>query len=290
MEIIISAVALVLIVVASIVSYKLGYSSRRKTEEAEIGSAKAEAERIVEAAKKEGESKKREAILAAKEENHKERSELEKEIKERRSEISRQEHRIQQKEENLDKKNEAIEKREEALAKKDKELDVIRQELAAIKDKELEALQNLSGMSKEEAKQYLLEKLESEVRADAAVMVKEIEAQAKENAEKTAKNIVAGAIQRCAADHVAEVVVTVVNLPNEEMKGRIIGREGRNIRTLENLTGIDLIIDDTPEAVILSGFDPVRREIARQTLEKLIVDGRIHPARIGRPPRWVSAS
>ena len=280
MEIIISAVALVLIVVASIVSYKLGYSSRKKTEEAEIGSAKAEAERIVEAAKKEGESKKREAILAAKEENHKERSELEKEIKERRSEISRQEHRIQQKEENLDKKNEAIEKREEALAKKDKELDVIREELSQIKTKELELLQNLSGLSKEEAKQYLLDKLESEVRADAAVMVKEIEAQAKETAEKTAKNIVAGAIQRCAADHVAEVVVTVVNLPNEEMKGRIIGREGRNIRTLENLTGIDLIIDDTPEAVILSGFDPVRREIARQTLEKLIVDGRIHPARI----------
>ncbi|MBE6837838.1 MAG: ribonuclease Y [Ruminococcus sp.] len=280
MEIIIGAVALVLIAVASIVSYKLGYSSRKKQEEAEIGSAKSEAARIVEDAKKEGESKKREAILAAKEENHKERAELEKEIKERRNEISRQEHRIQQKEENLDKKNEAIEKKEEAIAKKDKELDAIRAELSTIKNKELEMLQNLSGLSKEEAKQYLLEKLETEVRADAAIMVKEIEAQAKENADKTAKNIIAGAIQRCAADHVAEVVVTVVNLPNEEMKGRIIGREGRNIRTLENLTGIDLIIDDTPEAVILSGFDPVRREIARQTLEKLIVDGRIHPARI----------
>ena len=278
--IIIGAVALVLIVIASLVFYKIGYSSRKKQEAAEIGSAKTEATRIIEAAKKEGESKKREAILAAKEENHKERAELEKEIKERRNEIQRQENRIQQKEENLDKKNEAIERREEAIAKKDKELDVLKEELLAVKEKELEMLQNLSGLSKEEAKQYLLEKLESEVRAEAAIMAKEIETQAKENADKVAKNIIAGAIQRCAADHVAEVVVTVVNLPNEEMKGRIIGREGRNIRTLENLTGIDLIIDDTPEAVILSGFDPVRREIARQTLEKLIVDGRIHPARI----------
>ena len=201
-------------------------------------------------------------------------------MKDRRNEISRQERRIQQKEENLDKKTDAIEKKEEALSKKDKDLDALREEIEKIKQKELNMLEQLAGLSKDEAKQYLLEKLENEVKHEAAIMVKDIEAQAKENAEKTAKNIIAGAIQKCAADHVAEATVSVVNLPNEEMKGRIIGREGRNIRTLETLTGIDLIIDDTPEAVILSGFDPVRREIARLSLEKLIVDGRIHPARI----------
>lgn len=274
------AVALVLIVVVSVFAFKMGDASRKKKDEAEIGSAEAEAKRIIEAAKKEGEGKKRESLLEAKEENHKARQELDKEIKERRNEISRQERRIQQKEENLDKKTETIEKKEENLNKKDKELDVLREEIEKIKQKELDMLEKLAGLSKEEAKQYLLEKLESEVKHEAAIMVKEVESQAKENAEKTAKNIIAGAIQKCAADHVAEATVSVVNLPNEEMKGRIIGREGRNIRTLETLTGIDLIIDDTPEAVILSGFDPVRREIARLTLEKLIVDGRIHPARI----------
>lgn len=274
------AAALVLIVVVSVFAFKMGDASRKKKDEAEIGSAEAEAKRIIEAAKKEGEGKKRESLLEAKEENHKARQELDKEIKERRNEISRQERRIQQKEENLDKKTETIEKKEENLNKKDKELDVLREEIEKIKQKELDMLEKLAGLSKEEAKQYLLEKLESEVKHEAAIMVKEVESQAKENAEKTAKNIIAGAIQKCAADHVAEATVSVVNLPNEEMKGRIIGREGRNIRTLETLTGIDLIIDDTPEAVILSGFDPVRREIARLTLEKLIVDGRIHPARI----------
>ena len=278
--IIICAAALVLIIVAWVIAFKMGDASRKKKDEAEIGSAEAEAKRIIEAAKKEGESKKKEAILEAKEENHKSRQELDKEIKDRRNEISRQERRIQQKEENLDKKTDAIEKKEEALSKKDKDLDALREEIEKIKQKELNMLEQLAGLSKDEAKQYLLEKLENEVTHEAAIMVKDIEAQAKENAEKTAKNIIAGAIQKCAADHVAEATVSVVNLPNEEMKGRIIGREGRNIRTLETLTGIDLIIDDTPEAVILSGFDPVRREIARLSLEKLIVDGRIHPARI----------
>ena len=280
MYIIMGAVALVLVIVAALIGYKAGDASRKKKDEAEIGSLEAEAKRIIDEAVKEGENKKREALLEAKEENHKARQELDKEIKERRKEISRQESRIQQKEENLDKKTEAIEKKEESLNKKDKDLDVLREEIEKIKAKELDMLEKLSGLSKEEAKQFLLENLESEVKVEAALMVKEIEAQAKENADKTAKNIIAGAIQKCAADHVAEATVSVVNLPNEEMKGRIIGREGRNIRTLETLTGIDLIIDDTPEAVILSGFDPVRREIARLSLEKLIVDGRIHPARI----------
>ena len=279
-EIIICASALVLIVVASLIAFKMGASAKKKKDQAIIGSAKEEATRIIEAAKKEGESKKKEAILEAKEENHKLRQELDKEIKDRRNEISRQERRIQQKEENLDKKTESLEEKEEALNKKDEDLDVLREEIQQIKQKELGILEQLSGLSREEAKQILLDKLQDEVKHEAAIMVKEIETQAKENAEKTAKNIIAEAIQKCAADHVAEATVSVVNLPNEEMKGRIIGREGRNIRTLETLTGIDLIIDDTPEAVILSGFDPVRREIARLSLEKLIVDGRIHPARI----------
>ncbi len=279
-ELIIAVVALVLIVLASIISFRLGISHRKKIAEAEFGSAEAEAKEIIQRAKKEGESKKRELLLEAKEENHKQRQEFDKEIKERRGEISRQERRIQQKEENLDKKIESIEAKEEKLAAKDKELDVIREEIEEIKKKELVILEQVSGLSVEEAKQFLLKNVESEVRHEAALMVKEIETQAKENAEKNAKNIIAGAIQKCAADHVAETTVSVVNLPNDEMKGRIIGREGRNIRTLETLTGIDLIIDDTPEAVILSGFDPVRREIARLSLEKLITDGRIHPARI----------
>ncbi len=279
-QIITIAAAVVLILIASLISFKLGDKSRKKKDDAKRGSLEVEATRIIENAKKDAESKKREILLEAKEENHKARQELDKEVKERRNEIQRQERRIQQKEENLDKKTEAIEQKEEALAKKDKDLDVLRGEIENIKLKELDLLEKLSGLSREEAKQVLLEKLESEVKLEAAMMVKEIEDNAKENAEKTAKNIIAGAIQKCAADHVAEVTVSVVNLPNEEMKGRIIGREGRNIRTLETLTGIDLIIDDTPEAVILSGFDPVRREIARLSLEKLIVDGRIHPARI----------
>jgi len=274
------AVALILVALAAFIAFRLGIAYRKKIAEAEYGSAEAEAKEIIQRAKKEGESKKRELLLEAKEENHKQRKEFEEEIKERRNEISRQERRMQQKEENLDKKTETIEQKEEKLSKKEKDLDRLRGEIEEVKKKELVILEQLSGLSADEAKQYLLKSIESEVRHEAALMVKEIETQAKENAEKNAKNIIAGAIQKCAADHVAETTVSVVNLPSDEMKGRIIGREGRNIRTLETLTGIDLIIDDTPEAVILSGFDPVRREIARVTLEKLIVDGRIHPARI----------
>ena len=274
------AVAVILIALAAFVAFRMGISYRKKIAEAEFGSAEAEAKEIVERAKKEGESKKRELMLEAKEENHKQRQEFDKEVKDRRNEISRQERRIQQKEETLDKKTEAIEKKDERLNKKEKELEQAKTEIDKIKEKELEVLQKLSGLSVEDAKEYLLKSIESEVRHEAALMVKDIETQAKDEADRRAKNIIAGAIQKCAADHVAETTVSVVNLPSDEMKGRIIGREGRNIRTLETLTGIDLIIDDTPEAVILSGFDPVRREIARVALEKLIVDGRIHPARI----------
>ncbi len=279
-NIIICIAALILIALASFIFFRLGISYRKKVAEAEFGSAEAEAKEIIQRAKKEGESKKREMLLEAKEENHRQRQELDREVKERRAEISRQERRIQQKEENLDKKTEAIERKDEMIAQKEKDLEQLRQEIEEIKKKQLAVLEQMSGLSVEEAKQYLLRSIESEIRHEAALMVKEIETEAKENAEKNAKNIIAGAIQKCAADHVAETTVSVVNLPSDEMKGRIIGREGRNIRTLETLTGIDLIIDDTPEAVILSGFDPVRREIARLSLEKLIVDGRIHPARI----------
>ena len=271
---------MILVVLAAFISFRLGISYRKKVAEAEYGSAEAEAREIVERAKKEAENKKREILLEAKEENHKQRQEFDKEIKDRRAEITRQERRIQQKEETLDKKTEAIEKKDEALNEKEKQLETQKAEIEVIKQKELEVLQKLSGLSVEDAKEFLLKTLESEVRHEAAIMVKDIETQAREEADKKAKNIIAGAIQKCAADHVAETTVSVVNLPSDEMKGRIIGREGRNIRTLETLTGIDLIIDDTPEAVILSGFDPVRREIARVALEKLIVDGRIHPARI----------
>ncbi len=219
-------------------------------------------------------------MIQAKEEIHKNRVELDKEIKERRNEILRLERRLVQKEETIDKKVEALEQREEGLNKKNKEVQALKEELADLHKKQLEELERISGLSTDEAKEYLLKNLEDEVKMEAAVMIKDIEARAKEEADKKAKEIVAGAIQKCAADHVSETTVSVVPLPNDEMKGRIIGREGRNIRTLETLTGIDLIIDDTPEAVILSGFDPIRREVARIALEKLILDGRIHPARI----------
>lgn len=273
-------VALVLIVIATIVSFRFGVAYRKKIAEAEIGSAEQEAKRIIGEAGGAAENKKREILLEAKEEVHKARAELDKETKEQRAEVQRQERRVQQKEESLDKKVDQLEKKEELLADKNKVLDAKLADIEKEHEKQLALLEKLSNLSAEEAKQQLLHQVESEIRHEMAIMVKDIEDKAKEEADKKAQYIVAGAIQRCAADHSAETTVSVVPLPNDEMKGRIIGREGRNIRALEQYTGIDLIIDDTPEAVILSGFDPIRREVARMTLEKLIVDGRIHPARI----------
>lgn len=257
-----------------------GVAYRKKIAEAKLGDTEKQAEEIIAAAKKEAETKKKETLLSAKEEIHKNRTEFDKEMKDRRFEISRQERRIEQKEANLDKKTDALDKKDEKLNQKIKELDVLTEETKKTKQQQLEMLEKISGLSVDEAKDYLLKNVEDEVRHESAIMIKNIVDEAKEEADKKAKNIISTAIQKCAADHVAEATVTVVSLPNDEMKGRIIGREGRNIRTLETLTGIDLIIDDTPEAVVLSGFDPIRREIARVALEKLIVDGRIHPARI----------
>ncbi|MBR0276920.1 MAG: ribonuclease Y [Clostridia bacterium] len=272
--------AILLIIIIGALTFRMGISYRKKIAEAEIGGAEQEAKKIIGEAGAEAENKKREILLEAKEEAHKMRMELDKEIKEQRSEQNRLERRIQQREESLDKKVEQLEQKEEILAKKTKEAEAKLDELDKVHEKQLDELRKISGMSQEEAKAQLLRSLESEIRHEAAIMVKEIQDKAKEEADKKAHEIVAGAIQRCAADHSAETTVSVVNLPNDDMKGRIIGREGRNIRAIETLTGIDLIIDDTPEAVILSGFDPVRREIARLSLEKLITDGRIHPARI----------
>ncbi len=281
------AVPLVIAIVAVIgcvIAYKKGFSSgvehRKQIAEAQFGSAEEKAKAIISDAERAADAKKREAMLEAKEENQRLRQELDREIKERRSEVSRQENRLNQKEEVLDKKSDNLEKREQSLTSKLRALEKREQEITEIKQKQTEELERISGMTRDEAKSILIREIEMSARHDAAVMVKEIEQEAKDTAERKAKNIVAMSIQKVAADHVAETTVSVVNLPSDEMKGRIIGREGRNIRTLETLTGVDLIIDDTPEAVIVSSFDPVRREVAKMALEKLIVDGRIHPARI----------
>ncbi|HHY36941.1 MAG TPA: ribonuclease Y [Firmicutes bacterium] len=264
----------------ALVAFVVGYWARKYIAEAKIASAEEAARRILEQAEKDGEAKKREITLEAKEEIHKLRADQEREYRERRNELQRMERRVVQKEEALDRKMELMEKKENELAAREAEVQKIKEELEELYQKQLAELERLSGLSSEEAKNILLANIEKEIRHEAAMMIKEIESQAKEEAERRAKKHIALAIQRCAADHVAETTVSVVSLPSDEMKGRIIGREGRNIRALETLTGIDLIIDDTPEAVILSGFDPIRREIARIALEKLIVDGRIHPARI----------
>lgn len=258
----------------------VGYFIRKNSAESKIGSAEKEAKRIIDDAEKNSEAKKKEILLEAKEEIHKLRSESERENKDRRSELQRMERRLTQKEENLDRKLESYEKKEETIARKEADVDKKQALVDEFYEKQLAELERVSGLTFDDAKKELLATVEEEIRHETAIMVKELEQQAKDEADKKAREIISLAIQRCAADHVAETTVSVVNLPSDEMKGRIIGREGRNIRALETLTGIDLIIDDTPEAVILSGFDPVRRETARIALEKLIVDGRIHPARI----------
>ena len=266
--------------VAAVVFFLLGISYRKKVSEKEISSAEEEARRIINEAIKSSESKKREALLEAKEEILQARSEYEKEEKSRRADLQKQERRLQQKEENIDRKTENIERKEEALAQKHTEADRELEEIKLVKRSQTEMLERISGFTAEEAKNYLIAQVESEVTHETAMKIKEIEQRAKEEADQRAKEIVATAIQRCAADHVAEITVSVVPLPNDEMKGRIIGREGRNIRTIETLTGVDLIIDDTPEAITVSCFEPVRREVARLALEKLIADGRIHPTHI----------
>ena len=276
--------AIILIVVALIVGAAvgavMGYQRRKATAEREIGSAEEEARRIINEAIKSAESKKREATVEAKEEILKARTEFDKEVKDRRNELQRQENRLNQKEENLDRKTENMEKKEDALAAKTAQVERERAEVEEIKGHQLEQLERISGLTVDEAKHYLIEKIQDEVTHEEALKIKEIQTRFKEEADTYAREQIALAIQRCAADHVAEATVSVVPLPNDEMKGRIIGREGRNIRTLETMTGVDLIIDDTPEAITVSCFDPVRREIARLALEKLILDGRIHPTRI----------
>lgn len=276
---VIIAVVVTLLTVAPI-TFFVTTNARNKADDAKIGNAEQKAREIIDEALKTAETRKREGLLEVKEESIRTKNELERESKERRKELQRLESRVQQKEESVDKKLDAIEKREATSAAKEEALAKQKEEVAKLNEQRVQELERISGLTSEQAKDYLLKIVEDEVKHETALLVKEIESRAKEEADKKAKEYVVTAIQRCAADHVAETTISVVQLPNDEMKGRIIGREGRNIRTLETMTGVDLIIDDTPEAVVLSGFDPIRREVARIALEKLIVDGRIHPARI----------
>ena len=273
-------IAIVASVVVAFIAWSAAIAYRTKSYESKIGSAEEKSREIIDEALKTAETKKREALLEAKEESLKTKNELEKETRERRAELQRYERRVLSKEENLDKKSEAMEKREAGLAAREDALNKKNAEVESLYEKGIQELEKISGLTSEQAKEYLLKSVEDDVKHDTAKLIKELDNKAKEEADKKAREYVVTAIQRCAADHVAETTVSVVQLPNDEMKGRIIGREGRNIRTLETLTGVELIIDDTPEAVVLSGFDPVRREVARIALERLIVDGRIHPARI----------
>ena len=268
------------VLAVAVIFFLVGFVYRKKVAEREIGSAESEATRIINEAIKGGENKKREMLVEAKEEIHKSRTEYEKEVKERRADLQKQERRLQQKEESLDKKLDTFERKEDDLRKRQAAVAATQDEVNLIKKSQLEVLEKISGLTQEDAKAQLLQNLENECRHDSAVKIREIESELKENADQLAREIISIAIQRCAADHSAEATVSVVPLPNDEMKGRIIGREGRNIRTLESITGVDLIIDDTPEAITVSSFDPVRLEIAGLALEKLIADGRIHPTRI----------
>ncbi len=276
------AIALIIVgvLVGIAVGFAVGVIYRKKVGEREIGSAEQEATRLINEAIHSGESRKKEMLLEAKDEIHKSRTEYEKEVKERRAELSKQERRLEQKEATLDKKTESFERKEEELSRRMDNLAKTQAEAERLRDQQLTTLESISGLTQEQAKQLLLQSVEDDVRHDSAMKIKEIEQQLKDEADEKAREILSIAIQRCAADHAAEATVSVVPLPNDEMKGRIIGREGRNIRTLETITGVDLIIDDTPEAITVSSFDPVRREIARLALEKLIADGRIHPTRI----------